>query len=119
MKVNNIKRLRIEKGLSRAALAKEVGVSVSTIQMIENGERNGSRKVVEALANYFNVSVDVIENRSSDNGNKEAIVMDIIDKLIEAKIITDPNNIDEVTKEIIINAVKGVIAEKLNRIKKE
>lgn len=122
MRGNNLKKLRIENGLTQDALGKIIGVTGSTIRMIEKGERNGSRKVVEALAKYFNVSVDVIENRTDDMDEKERKVMEIMDKLIEANIITNPNDISDpesVGGKIFITAFKDLISEKLNKIKKE
>lgn len=55
-----IKSLREKKGLSREELAEMVGVSISSIQMYENGERVPRDGVKIKIAEVFNTSVESI-----------------------------------------------------------
>lgn len=64
---NVLYQLRSEKGISQAALAKELGMSVGLIGMYESGKRKPSVETQEALADYFNVSLDYLMGR--DNGS--------------------------------------------------
>lgn len=116
-----IKMLRQEvKGLTQAKLSKELGFGKSLIGMIESGKRNASQDVIEKIADYFNVSVDFLLGRTEIRNDKtksarEKLIDDFIDNLIDDKIITDANNIDDETEKMIINAVKAHIALKMKK----
>jgi len=53
----NLKRLRLEKGISQESLALSADLDRTYIPSIEKGERNVSITVVEKLANAINVSI--------------------------------------------------------------
>lgn len=53
----NLKRLRLEKGISQESLALSADMDRTYIPSIEKGERNVSITVVEKLANALNVSI--------------------------------------------------------------
>jgi len=55
-----VKRLRTQKGISQEFLAEESGLSLRTIQRIENGESNPTGDSIKRLANALNVSPDEI-----------------------------------------------------------
>lgn len=116
-----IKMLRQEvSGLTQSKLSLELGFGKSTIGMIESGKRNASQEAIEKIADYFNVSVDFLLGRTEIRNdkvklNREKIIDDFIDNLIDEKIITDPNNIDNETKDMIINAVKAHVALKMKK----
>ena len=56
----NVRRLRIENGLSLSGLARASGVSKGTLSRLEAGSRNSTVKTLSALANSLNVTVDDI-----------------------------------------------------------
>lgn len=58
-----LKELRIKRGLSQYDLAKKLGVSKSTISMIEVGSRQPSIEMMETLCDYFNVSMDYLRGK--------------------------------------------------------
>ena len=59
-----LKLLRNQKHLSQAQLAKEIGVSSSTIAMWESGEREPKNyETLEIIADFFNVSLDYLIDR--------------------------------------------------------
>lgn len=60
-----IKFFRKREGWTQEELAKKVGVGKSAISMYEKGERMPNYEVEEALADVFNVSLDVL--RGLDN----------------------------------------------------
>lgn len=60
---NRLKELRENRKLSQAELAKAVGVSVGLIGMYESGKRNPSKEKLEAIADYFNVSLDYLNGK--------------------------------------------------------
>ena len=53
----NLKRLRLEKGISQESLAFSADLDRTYIPSIEKGERNVSITVVEKLANALNVQI--------------------------------------------------------------
>ena len=53
-----IKELRKQKGMSQEFLAEESGLSLRTIQRIENGETNPTGESLKRLSNALNVSPD-------------------------------------------------------------
>ena len=56
-----LKLLRNQKHLSQAQLAKEIGVSSSTIAMWESGEREPKNYVtLEIIAGFFNVNMELL-----------------------------------------------------------
>ena len=54
------KELRTKRGYSQYDLAKKLGVSKSTISMMEIGSRQPSKEVMELIADFFNVTLDYL-----------------------------------------------------------
>ena len=48
-----LKTMRLKKGLTQKELAKKIGLSVFTIQNIEQGQRKGSESTWEKILNFF------------------------------------------------------------------
>ena len=55
-----LKTLRTKKGMSQSALAKESGLSLFTIQKLEQGKAKAGRKSLIGLSRALNVSVDYL-----------------------------------------------------------
>ena len=56
----NLKELRLEKGIGQVELAEKIGVSKGIISLWENGKREPTLSSLIALAKYFDVSLDVL-----------------------------------------------------------
>ena len=54
---NELRVLRARSGLSRQALAQQVGMGISTIRRFENGERSPDIQQLYQLCHVLNVSV--------------------------------------------------------------
>lgn len=106
MKAAKIKELREKQGLSQAQLAKKIGVSSSTIAMIESGAREGSLKNLTKIADFFGVTIDYLEGKVD---YKEALVSNFLNFLVTNGIVKDENNIDEKTQEMILDMVRKEI----------
>ncbi len=52
----NVRRLRIEKGMTQVQLAETVGIEVKTLQRIEAGFGNCTARVLAAFSDVFGVS---------------------------------------------------------------
>lgn len=55
---DNLKELRLEKGLGQVELAKEIGVSKGVISLWENGLREPNMYSLILLAKFFKISID-------------------------------------------------------------
>lgn len=64
---SRLRELRIKADLSRKALAQKVGISKSSINMYERGDREPGIATLEALADCFDVDVDYLVGRSAKN----------------------------------------------------
>lgn len=53
-----LRQLRLGKKLSQAELAEYIGVSKSSINMYERGEREPGFETIEAIADFFNVDMN-------------------------------------------------------------
>lgn len=58
-----IKELRLEKGISQAALAKAIGVSQKAVDFWEKGENEPKASYILKLAEFFDVSTDYLLGR--------------------------------------------------------
>ena len=63
-----LKEIRKAKHISQVKLAMELGTSQNTISRYETGERQADYKMLIALADYLNVSIDYLLERT-DNPN--------------------------------------------------
>lgn len=61
-----LKELRKEKGISQLKLAIELSVNQNTISRYETGERQADYNMLIKIADYFNVSVDYLLERTDN-----------------------------------------------------
>ena len=61
-----LKALRKKKGISQLRLATELNTTQNTISRYETGEREPGIAELIKLADYFNVSVDYLLERTND-----------------------------------------------------
>lgn len=116
-----LKNLRGKTEYNKSEMAKQLKLSRSVYMEVENGTREPSKDVLKKVSDYFNVSVDWLmgktENPEKENITEEKsnLLDSFLDNLIEEGIITDPNNIDDETATMIINAVKAQVALKMKK----
>ena len=58
MKTEKIKEKRLKMGLSQEGLARKIGVTRQTINLIEAGKYNPSLRICKGIAKELNVSLD-------------------------------------------------------------
>lgn len=63
-----LKALRKKKKISQLKLAMDLGLSQNSISRYETGEREADYKTLIALADYFNVSIDYLLERTDKPG---------------------------------------------------
>lgn len=59
-----LEQLRVSRGHTQSSLARVIGVSRSAVSMWERGNRDPDPKMLEILADYFNVDMDYLRGRS-------------------------------------------------------
>lgn len=64
-----LKALRKEKGISQLKLAMDLSMNQNTISRYETGEREADYKTLIKIADYFNVSIDYLLERT-ENPNR-------------------------------------------------
>lgn len=64
-----LKELRKQKGISQLKLALDLSMNQNTISRYETGEREADYKTLIKIADYFNVSIDYLLDRT-DNPNR-------------------------------------------------
>jgi len=62
---DRLKELRLERGLGQIVLANEIGVSKSVVSFWENGKCEPTLTPLVAMANFFDVSLDVLTGREN------------------------------------------------------
>lgn len=64
-----LRQLRHEAGISQNDLAKQIGVSKSSVNMYERGEREPGFETLEAIADFFNVDMNYLLGASPSRGD--------------------------------------------------
>ena len=59
-----LRELRKEKGISQLKLAIDLSVNQNTISRYESGEREADYKMLIKIADYFDVSIDYLLERT-------------------------------------------------------
>lgn len=60
-----LKLLRNERNMSQQELANALGISKSSINMYERGERKPNYELLETIADFFNVDIDYLLGRTN------------------------------------------------------
>ncbi len=66
VKVMRLRELRKSRGITQLKLALDLGMNQNSISRYESGEREADYRTLIALADYFNVSVDYLLERTND-----------------------------------------------------
>ena len=61
-----LKQLRKEKGISQLKLALDLNMSQNTISRYETGEREADYRALILIADYFDVSIDYLLERTDN-----------------------------------------------------
>ncbi len=84
---DNLKRLRVERGISQTELAGRIGVNKSIISAYENQERLPSLNVLVKLSYQFNVSMEYLlgvnRNQTIDISKLTPEQVSIVNSIIE------------------------------------
>lgn len=113
MKGSILKKLRKNAELTQGELAEKLGLSPSTIRMIELDQRKGNKQTLTKISEFFQVSEDYLEGRESTEGDDK--LKKFLELLVKENVITDTDNIPEGIQTIIMYNIK----QELERIMQE
>ena len=71
-----ISELRKQASMSQFQLAKVLDIATSTLGMYETGKRKPSLKVMNRIANYFNVTIDYLLGRPDKRDDTKTVDID-------------------------------------------
>ncbi|AGF56417.1 transcriptional regulator with XRE-family HTH domain [Clostridium saccharoperbutylacetonicum] len=142
---DKIKKLRKQKGLTQQELSEIIGISRSTIGMVEKNLQGTGNETLKKLADFFDVTIDYLlsENENNDSIKLEADEahhsningiklnkkdMRDIEKTVEATIselekqdslMLSGNPVDDADWELIKSAIRNGIeyAKRINKDK--
>lgn len=61
-----LKELRLNRGISQLRLAMELGLNQNSVSRYESGQREADYKTLIAFADYFDVSIDYLLERTEN-----------------------------------------------------
>ena len=100
---NNLRRLRLARGITQEQLAEMLDMQVQSITFIENGRTFVSSEVIAKICNFFDVSVEVMFKPQfiEQTGKAENLKKEIIQMMSDCndKILTKYRNILFVLKD--------------------
>ncbi|MBQ1575645.1 MAG: helix-turn-helix transcriptional regulator [Oscillospiraceae bacterium] len=64
--MRRLKELREKRGISQLKLAMDLGLTQNSVSRYESGMREADYKTLVALADYFNVSIDYLLDRTDN-----------------------------------------------------
>ena len=111
-----VKELRFSKNLSQKSLGEAVGLSMQTINDIENGRRTTTMEKLVSLADFFDVTLDYLVGRSDDKktskGNTDS-------QSREEELINNYRSLDDVSKGKLIERSRVLLDESVIRFSKK
>ena len=108
--IKNLKKLRVEKGISQNKLAEIIGTSQQSINKYENHNIEPDINTLTALADYFSTSVDYLIGHSDIRHKIEAVTPFDLNK-DEASLITAYRNLTSQEKESLHLIIKNYNAK--------
>lgn len=105
-----ISELRKQAGMSQFQLAKVLDIATSTLGMYETGKREPSLKVMNRIANYFNVTTDYLLGRPEKKDDNVDYVA--LDKALDNARSFDGEPMDDHDREILRGILKGYFTTK-------
>lgn len=99
-----ISELRKQAGMSQFQLAKVLDIAASTLGMYETGKREPSLKVMQRIADYFNVTTDYLLGRPEKKKEKDSNSVDLAD--MDALLTYQGKQIPDQDRELINDLLK-------------
>lgn len=102
--MNNLKELRLQKGLRQIDIAKEFNIAKSTYCCYEKGINEPDIKTLIKLADYFYCSIDYLLGRESEDGTIYIRGYDLSNE--EIALIDSLRKMEQSDREFIIKLIQ-------------
>lgn len=109
---SKLRQLRIKKKVSQREVAKAIYVSNSSISHYEKNRCKPSRDTIEALAKYYNVSIDYLLNSTNKCSIEQIMEQEYCGDLTVGELIEKCILIDKENRETIIAVVNALAQPK-------
>lgn len=109
--IKNLKKLRVEKGLSQQAFAEIIGVTQQSVNKYENHNVEPDISLLIKMADFFNTSVDYLIGHSEINHKIEKVESYELNHE-EASLINSFRHLTKEEKESIIFVINNYLAKK-------
>lgn len=115
---NTLKKLRTQRGLSQQAVADALGFSRSTLGNYEQGTRTPDLTTMSLFADFYGVTIDYLQGRSSNPSLNYKDEIDISKNVEEMKqslengslrMSLDGEEITDEVKEFILDQIENTI----------
>lgn len=107
---DRIAKLRSDAHMSQFQLAKVLGIGTSTLGMYETNKRKPSPKILNRIADYFNVSTDYLLGR--DNKEKATKKGMSLDEALDSVMSYDGSPVTDHDRETMKNLWKAYLDSK-------
>ena len=84
------RQLRIDQNLTQAEMARKLGISRSAVGMYEQGKREPDFETLEAIADYFNVTLDYLRTGVPADGQGKYYLNDETARVAQ-EVFDDPD----------------------------
>lgn len=98
----NLKKARLNKGLSQIQLAEKLSIAKSTYSMYETGKREPNIQTIKKLAVLLDVSLDYLLTGKEQNQKEDNINTPTTSNLGEIRLDITPENYEKYKKEFDI-----------------
>ncbi len=102
-----IKKLRLAKKMTQSSLAKELGVSTSTVGMYERGQRSPDNEMLIKFSKVFGVSIDSLLGVSKLSNEATDIITEMRDRILNCdEIMLNGIPMSMVDREKLLDAIE-------------
>lgn len=106
---SNIAQLRERRGLSQAALSKELNISQATLAMYETNKRRPNVEMLNSIADYFNVTTDYLLGRPEKNDTTKS---DKIEDMLDSAMTFDGKPLSNNDRNVIRGMIEAYLKNK-------
>lgn len=106
---SNIAQLRERRGLSQAALSKELNISQATLAMYETNKRRPNVEMLNSIADYFNVTTDYLLGRPEKTDTTKS---DKIEDMLDSAMTFDGKPLSNNDRNVIRGMIEAYLKNK-------
>lgn len=109
----NLKKLRIEKGLTQEQLGEALGISSSAVSSYENNKVLPNEVIKNKIGNYFQINIDQLLNESTNERYESEHKIKLIDVELN-KMLGNIHALNVVFESLVLDILKSL--ERIDRL---